>query len=166
MAFMGVIVLLCATGCTGYGLYCLYRHLAWHNRLKRALGWPQTQATVVGGLELNSGDTKYFKYYWARLTYAYTVAGKRYQHRSNLWANAQWADNIPEIYKSGSAITVRYNPAAPEDATIDDEIERTSPFSFLRLFFIFIIVAVLLFGLGPVLLFTNSVNTFLHLTPR
>ena len=166
MVSLGLIVLLSAVGCAGYSLYCLFRHLSWHNRLKNALGWPETKATLVGEIELNSGETKYFKYYWAGLTFSYTVAGKRYQHRSNMRANAQWADNTPEIYKSGSAINLRYNPAAPEDAMIADEIERTSPFSYLRLFFIFIILAVLLSGMGAILLFTSSINTLLHLTPR
>ena len=114
-------------------------------RAKASLTWPSAQGRITSSqvLELSS--------YRPKVNYEYGVAGRTYSGKRIAFGPTGSLSKArvratAESYKVGTTVEVFYNPARPDDATLERRTTRTNV-----IFYIFG-VAYILFGIAVPLL--------------
>lgn len=118
--------------------------------------WPQTQATVLGksvatrqvtsghkpgSLNESHSVTHHGTYHYGKVHYQYQVAEKVYEcsdiRRTSLGYGLQEdAEKAMEKYNEGDTVTIRYNPANPEEAVLETDLHWLvyAPFGIIAIF--------------------------------
>lgn len=114
------------------------------NRKKKALSWPTTEG-VIEQFDTGEDEGELFP----RITFGYDVAGRHY--RSHLTHSGgtpppEYTIIYAQKYPAGAKVQVYYDPANPENATIEPQVVRGD-----WIVFTFGLIATLL-GVGAILI--------------
>lgn len=152
-----VVLLGCIFALLGLGLLAF----AVINRRKATASqnWPSVPGQVVSSsVQRNThrdtdGDTSYT--YQPQIEYTYAVGeqtftGKRISFGSESSSNPRKAEQVADQYKMGTPVTVYYDPAKPQDATL----QKTAAGSWVGIIvgIVFVVVSCCMCGFGATLL--------------
>jgi hypothetical protein len=120
-------------------------------RAKASLTWPSAQGRITSSQVAEHSDEDYGDSYRPKVEYEYGVAGRTYSGKRIAFGPTGSLSEArvratAESYKVGTTVEVFYNPARPDDATLERRATRTNV-----IFYIFG-VAFILFGIAVPLL--------------
>jgi hypothetical protein len=117
-----------ATLSGGMGLVALLMTIGGYRRFSEARDWPRAVGKVLVSRvgRHQGGDTEgKGRLYSPLIEFAYRVDGNDYRSRqiqlgTSTAASESWAKGITAKYPVGAAVEVRYNPADPSDAALEN----------------------------------------------
>jgi hypothetical protein len=118
----------------GMGLVALLMAIAFYRRAREAQRWPKaTGRVIVSKVERytdTSGDSSKSRSYRPVIEFAYSVDGTEYCSKQRQLGvqsggSERWARAVTAKYSVGSAVEVRYDPANPATAALENPIGMT-----------------------------------------
>jgi hypothetical protein len=118
----------------GMGLVALLMAIAFYRRAREAQRWPKAVGRVivskVQSYTDDSSDSRTRRLYRPVIEFAYSVDGKEYRSRqrelgAQTGGSESWAQTIKAKYPVGREVEVRYDPANPATAALENPIGMT-----------------------------------------
>ncbi len=120
--------LLIGVGIFIFGLVLLYQLFKHKRQIDDSLAWPSTYGTVTGSETKSAWRSKGGRYYWAEITYKYSVLGMENTAMRKIRNFFGWkgpASASVNAYPIGSTFTVRYNPNKHQEHLLElDQVTR------------------------------------------
>lgn len=118
----------------GMGLVALLMAIGFYRRAREAQSWPKATGKVivskVESYQDTQGDDRARRLHRPVIEFAYGVDGKDYRSRQlqlgvQTGGSESWAKTVKAKYPVGSAVEVRYDPANPANAALENPIGMT-----------------------------------------
>lgn len=113
----------------GMGLVALLMTIGGYRRFSEARNWPSAVGKIIVSkvVRHEDSDTEGKRLHKPLIEFAYRVDGKDYRSHqlqlgSSTAASQSWAKGITAKYLVGAAVEVRYNPADPGDAALENPV--------------------------------------------